>query len=93
MSKPSFAAVKSDLDAACASLRGFTLGHPGFTQRDGAAWIERVRELCDRLGALFASGQYATRAATLIASARARARAAQARLDLLRARRRAGSTK
>jgi hypothetical protein len=81
---PSFPAAKAALDTACASLRGFTLGHPGFTQRDGAAGIQQVRALCDRLCKRFAAGPDAARATAAAHSGRTRARAAQSRLDLLR---------
>ena len=90
MARPSFAALKCDLDEACATLRGFTLGRPGITQRDGEAWIRKVRDLCDKLATLFKSGRDAAKATTAIAAGRAKAGAAQARLNLLEARRQAG---
>jgi hypothetical protein len=80
----SFAHLKLELDDACAFLRGFTLGHRGFTLRDGFAAIRRVSELCDRLHQLFASGPHAGKAASAVASARTRVAAAEARLALLR---------
>lgn len=85
MAKPSFAALKVDLEEACTSLRGFTLGHPGITLRDGIAGIQRVTDLCDRLNKLFGSGPDAGRAITVVAFGRTRAMAAQARLALLHA--------
>jgi hypothetical protein len=87
VAKPSFANLKNTLDEACASLRGFTLGQSGITERDGAAWIRQIRELCDELSSLFKSGTFAQCAVTAITAARAKAGAAQARLDLLQARR------
>ena len=83
MASASFAAQKSELDEACLFLRSFTLGQQGFTQRDGIAGIKRVDAQCNRLAKLFASGPCAKQAATLVASARTRVRAAQSRLDLL----------
>ncbi len=87
MANPSFADLSNALDKACASLRGFTLGQPGVTEREGADRVRRVRELCDRLASLFRSGATAQRAVTLIAAGRAKAGAGQARLNLLQARR------
>jgi hypothetical protein len=81
---PSFATVKLELDEACTFLRGFTLGHRGFTLRDGLAAIQRVNDLCDQLHKLFASGPHAESAASAVASARTRVAAAEARLALLR---------
>jgi len=87
VAKPSFARLKQELDDACTFLRGFTLGHQGFTQRDGVDGMQRVTDLCDRLSRLFASGPHAGNAATVVASGRTRVRAAQVRLDLLRGKR------
>ena len=83
MANSSFAAQKTDLDNACMFLRSFTLGKHGFTQRDGAVGIQQVNSQCDRLHELFATGPYAKQAARLVASARTRIIAAQARLALL----------
>ena len=83
MASLSFAAQKIELDDACLFLRSFTLGQQGFTQRDGAAGIQRVNRQCDRLHKLFASGPHAKQAAQVIASARTRVEAAQARMALL----------
>ena len=80
----SFAHLKLELDEACAFLRGFTLGHRGFTRLDGLAGMRRVSDLCDRLHKLFATGPHAGSAASAVASARTRVAAAEARLDLLR---------
>jgi len=87
VAKPSFADLSNELEQACAALRGFTLGQAGITERDGAARVRQVRELCDRLSSLFKSGKFAQRAATVIAAGRAKAGAGQARLNLLQARR------
>ena len=89
MASTSFASLKAELDEACALLRGFTLGHRGFTARDGVAAMERVRGLCDRLGARFTSGPHAAKAATAVAAGRTRVRAAEVRLNLLRGKRQA----
>jgi hypothetical protein len=83
MINPSFAAFKIDLDAACMTLRSFTLGKHGVTQRDGAMRIQQVSAKCDRLNELFGTGPYAKQAARIVASARTRIVAAQARLALL----------
>ena len=83
MAKPSFARLKLELDDACESLRGFTLGHPGSRLRDGLAGMQRVTDLCDRLNKLYASGPYAGKAASAVVSGRARIAAAKARLALL----------
>ncbi len=84
MADSSFAHLKLELDDACIFLRGFTLGHRGFTLRDGLAAIRRVGDLCDQLHQLFASGPHAGSAATAVAAARTRVTAAEARLSLLR---------
>jgi hypothetical protein len=84
MANSSFAAQKIKLDDACTFLRSFTLGQSGFTQRDGAAGIERVNKQCDRLKKLFSSGANAKQAATIVAAARTRVVAAEARLAVLR---------
>ena len=85
MAKQAFDTLKNDLDDACAELRGFTLGHAGFsTQRSGVASIQRVTELCDRLVSLFKTGPDAARATALAASGRTRVLAAQYRLEVLR---------
>ena len=86
MADSSFAHLKLELDDACAFLRGFTLGHRGFTLRDGLAGIQRVSDLCDQLHKRFASGPHAGSAASAVASARTRVAAAEARLALLRRR-------
>jgi hypothetical protein len=83
MANLSFAAQKTALDKACLFLRSFTLGQHGFTRSDGTAGITRVRNQCDRLSELFATGPYAKQAARIVASARTRIVAAQARLALL----------
>jgi hypothetical protein len=82
--KESFDDLKKDMDDACAFLRGFTLGRPGFTQRDGATAINRVRELAERLQAAFTDGAHSKEATQAAASAKGQILAANARLDLLR---------
>ena len=84
MKKVSFADEKVELEEACAFLREFTLGRHGFTQRDGVAGIERVNAQCDRMQKLFATGPNARETANIVASARPRVMAAEARLALLR---------
>ena len=83
MVKSSFAAQKAILDDACLVLRSFTLGQQGVTQRDGAKGIEQVNLQCDRLMKLFGTGAHAMQSARLVAAARTRIAAAQARLSLL----------
>jgi hypothetical protein len=83
MEKSSFADLKLELEDACTFLRSFTLGRAGFTRRDGRAGIQRVTAQCDRLKELFASGPDAQEAATVVAAARTRVAAAEARLALL----------
>lgn len=80
----SFAAQKIELDDACKFLRSFTLGQPGFTQRDGAAGMKRVKQKCACLTKLFSSGPDAQRAAMLVGAARSRVVAAETRLAVLR---------
>jgi hypothetical protein len=84
MAASSFAHLKLELDEACTFLRGFTLGHQGFTLRDGLAAIQRVSDLADQLHKRFPSGPHAGSAASAVASARTRVAAAEARLALLR---------
>ena len=82
--KESFDALKRDMDDACEFLRGFTLGRPGFTLRDGATAINRVQELSQRLQEGFTSGKHNKEALQAAASAKGQILAANARLDLLR---------
>jgi hypothetical protein len=82
--KESFDDLKRDMDDACAFLRGFTLGHPGFTRRDGTAAINRVRELSERLQVAFTVGKYNKEVVLAVASAKGQILAANARFDLLR---------
>ena len=84
MAKQSFADVVLELDEACNFLRDFTLGRTGSTQRSGMAGIQRVNEQCERMKKLFASGPYAQKLATVVASARSRVIAAETRLALMR---------
>ena len=86
MAKPSFAHLKLQFDLACTSLRAFTLGWPGSTQRGGRAAVERVKGLCERLK-LFTTGPHAKAAVALVVSGQARVTAAETRLALLRDRR------
>jgi hypothetical protein len=84
MKSSSFQDVKLALAEACEFLRSFTLGRHGFTQQDGIAGIKRVTNQCDRMEKLFADGPDASESKTIVASARPRVLAAQARLALLR---------
>jgi hypothetical protein len=84
LKKISFADVKLDLEEACEFLRSFTLGRDGFTQKDGLAGIQRVTEHCNRMEKLFADGPDATKSKTLVALARPKISAAEARLAVLR---------
>ena len=68
----------------CDVLRSFTLGRHGFTQQDGIAGIKRVTDQCDRMEKLFADGPNASETKTIVASARPRVSAANARLAILR---------
>jgi len=87
VAKLSFAALKSEFEEACATLRAFTLGQRGVSQRAGRDAVQRVSELCDRLKERFASGPHAAEAAAVATSGRTRVAAAEARLALLRSKR------
>ena len=94
MAKATFASLKQQFDEACGSLRAFTLGRRGVSQRAGAAAIDRVKDLCARLKSLFASGPHAASASALAVAGGTRVTAAQTRLALLQGKRsvaRAGS--
>jgi hypothetical protein len=84
MKKPSFADMKLALEEACEFLRSFTLGRYGFTQKDGVAGIQRVTDHCNRMEKLFADGPDAARSKMIVASARPKVSAAEARLAVLR---------
>jgi hypothetical protein len=84
MANSSFAAQKMKLDEACKFLRSFTLAQAGFTQRGGIAAMKRVTEQCEHLSKLFSSGPHAKQAAQVVAAARTRVAAAEARLAVLR---------
>ena len=84
MKKSSFGDVKLALAEACEFLRSFTLGRHGFTQQDGIAGIKRVTDQCDRMEKLFADGPNASESKTIVALARPRVSAANARLAILR---------
>jgi hypothetical protein len=83
MKKSSFEDGKLALEEACEFLRLFTLGRHGFTQWDGIAGIKRVTDQCDRMEKLFAGGSDAKKSKNIMASARSRVKAANARLALL----------
>ena len=84
MARKSFEKLKAELDEACEFLRQFTLGQRGSTQRDGAAAIQRVGDLCDRLKEEFASGPKAQQVTSSLVAARGKIEAAKARLAVLK---------
>ena len=86
MATRSFDAEKTVLDDACEALRSFTLGHRGFTPKDGMLAIERVNAQCERMKKLFTTGAHAKQVVTVVASMRGRIAAAEARLALLKKR-------
>jgi hypothetical protein len=83
MKKASFEEVKLDLAEACEFLRSFTLGRHGFKQKDGIAGIQRVTDHCERMEKLFGHGPKASESKTIVALARPKVSAAQARLAIL----------
>jgi hypothetical protein len=87
VAKSSFAALKAEFEEACATLRAFTLGQRGVSQRDGREAVQRVTELCERFKQRFASGPHAAEAAAAATTGRTRVAAAEARLALLRSKR------
>ena len=86
MAKKSFQQLKTELDAACASLRSFTLGKPGCTLRQGNAGMESIAKACIRLDKGFGSGPYAQSVKSAVAVARGCIEAAKARMAVLKAR-------
>ncbi len=84
----SFASLKQELEAACESLRQFTLAKPGFSEKDGVAGIELVTGLCDRMKS-FTPGSKSAEATSAVVVGRNCVVAAQTRLNLLRRKRRA----
>ena len=82
-----FEQLKIKLDAACESLRGFTLGHDGFTQRGARHGIMLVENLIEKLSKIPTSGMGGQSPTTLIALSRGRIKAAEARLALLKTKR------
>ena len=84
MAKLSFVQLKQELDDACDYLRCFTLARDGFTEKKGVEGIQRLSDLCDKMSKSFAKGSYASKAVALVAMARTRIKAADARLNLLR---------
>jgi hypothetical protein len=92
VAKSSFVRLKRQFDNACRSLRAFTLGQRGCTQRGGLAAVARVSGVCDQLKKLFPSGPHAGEAAALVVSGRTRVAATEARLALLRGRRLRGDS-
>ena len=73
-----FEQLKSKLDAACESLRGFTLGRDGFTQKGAQREIMIVENLIDKLGKIPTSEMGGRSSTTLIALSRGRIKAAEA---------------
>jgi hypothetical protein len=84
MKNTSFEDVKLALEEACEFLRSFTLGRDGFTQQDGIAGIKRVTDQCNLMEKLFTDGPNARESKAIVASARPKVSAAEARLALLR---------
>ena len=87
MATATFDQLKNKLDAACESLRGFTLGHEGYTQKDGRNGIKLVEELIAKFSKLPDSKLGKRNPTTLIAIGRGRIKAAEARLALLKKKR------
>jgi len=79
----SFDVEKANLDEACRALRWFTLARRGANRKSGMLAIERANAVCERMKKLFATGPYALRVASILASVRGRILAAEARLKLL----------
>jgi hypothetical protein len=84
MKESSFDNVKLSLERACQALRLFTLGRHGSSQKDGVTGIQRVTACCNRMEKLFAGGPNGKKAIVIVASARSKVLAAQARLALVR---------
>jgi hypothetical protein len=80
----SYDGLKREMDEACAFMRSFTLGRPGFSRRDGVAAIGRLGDLCERMQKDFGSGTHGKETVNAVTSARGQILAAKARLDLLR---------
>jgi len=87
MATATFDQLKNKLDAACESLRGFTLGHEGYTQKDGRNGIKLVEELIAKFSKLPDAKLGKRNPTTLIAIGRGRIKAAEARLALLKKKR------
>jgi len=87
MATATYEQLKKKLDSACESLRGFTLGHAGSTQKDGRNGIKLVEELISKFSKLPDSHLGKRNPATLIAIGRGRIKAAEARLTLLKKKR------
>jgi hypothetical protein len=79
----SFEAEKANLDAACESLRWFTLANRGATRKSGLRAIARVNALCERMTGMFSEGPDSLRLASTLISVRGKILAAEARLTLL----------
>jgi hypothetical protein len=84
MTQPSFAALKLELEDACAFLNSFTTGRQGYTRQDIIAGIGRVRAQCERLVDLFDGGQDSRAAEEAVALSKASIKSAEAHLDQLR---------
>ena len=84
MATATFEQLKIKLDAACESLRGFTLGHDGFTQKGARNEITLVENLIENLGKIPTSEMGGRSPTTLIVLSRGRIKAAEARLALLK---------
>jgi hypothetical protein len=79
----SFESEKANLDAACQTLRWFTLANRGATRKSGLRAVARVNAVCERMKDLFPRGRDARRLAFILISVRGKILAAEARLTLL----------
>lgn len=83
MAAANFDQLKAKLDAACASLRSFTLGQGRMPRKRGLQAIKLVGDLCDQLSKLPRTPFGEPNPVGLIAVGRSRIKAAEARLALL----------
>jgi hypothetical protein len=82
----SFAELSREMGEARESLRSFTLGRAGFSQRAGASAISRVTDLCERMQRRFGAGKHAAAVAGTVTIVRNQVQAAKARLVILKRR-------
>ena len=84
MATATFEQLKIKLDAASETLRGFTLGRDGFTQKGARSDITLVENLIEKISKIPKPGMGGQSPTTLIALRRGRIKAAEARLALLK---------